>query len=237
MNTFSYKDKNWASERDRNSVSYIGSLCVNLYKYKIFKKTCNKVILKLEGGDVFSNSLLLIIKKYHNVTIGKYSYGSCMLPGVLPTGTIVGSYCSFAANLRVFRRNHPLNYLSQHPFFYNHKLGLVSEDKIQSDGDNPLTIGSDVWIGGSVIVLPGCKNIGNGAVVGAGSVLTKDVNDFEIVAGNPAKKIKDRYSIDIKNKIISSSWWTKSLLELLDAQDLLVSEVTDTSLNEFLKNT
>ena len=57
---------------------------------------------------------------------------------------------------------------------------------------SPLHIAGDVWIGARVIVLPGCKYIGHGAIIGAGSVVTKDVPDWSIVGGNPAKVIKTR---------------------------------------------
>ena len=56
----------------------------------------------------------------------------------------------------------------------------------------PLHIAGDVWIGARVLVLPGCKRIGHGAVIGAGSVVTKDVPDWAIVGGNPAKIIRMR---------------------------------------------
>jgi len=56
----------------------------------------------------------------------------------------------------------------------------------------PLNINSDVWIGARVIVLPGCKNIGKGVIIGAGSVVTKDIPDYAVVGGNPAKIIRFR---------------------------------------------
>lgn len=56
----------------------------------------------------------------------------------------------------------------------------------------PLVVGDDVWFGARVIVLPGCRNIGKGAIIGAGAVVTKDVPDYAIVGGNPAKVIKYR---------------------------------------------
>ena len=56
----------------------------------------------------------------------------------------------------------------------------------------PLHIAGDVWIGARVIVLPGCKRIGHGAVIGAGSVVTKDVPDWAVVGGNPAQVIRYR---------------------------------------------
>jgi len=59
-------------------------------------------------------------------------------------------------------------------------------------GKTELEIGNDVWIGARVIVLPGCKKIGNGVVIGAGSVVTKDIPDFVVVGGNPARILKHR---------------------------------------------
>jgi maltose O-acetyltransferase len=66
---------------------------------------------------------------------------------------------------------------------------------IGAEGDllvSPLEIGYDVWIGTRVIVLPGCKKIGAHSIIGAGAVVTKDVADYSIVAGNPAKVIRMR---------------------------------------------
>ena len=59
-------------------------------------------------------------------------------------------------------------------------------------GKSSLKIGNDVWIGARVIVLPGCKTIGNGVIIGAGAVVTKDIPDYAIVGGNPAKILKYR---------------------------------------------
>ena len=63
-------------------------------------------------------------------------------------------------------------------------------------GKTPLEIVGDVWIGARVIILPGCKKIGKGVIIGAGSVVTKDVPDYAIVGGNPARVIKYRHEID-----------------------------------------
>ena len=62
----------------------------------------------------------------------------------------------------------------------------------ESKEKTPLYIAGDVWIGARVVVLPGCKRIGHGAIIGAGSVVTKDVPDYAIVGGNPAKLIRFR---------------------------------------------
>lgn len=68
----------------------------------------------------------------------------------------------------------------------------IPMSKQGSFGKTPLHISSDVWIGARVIVLPGCRHIGHGAIIGACAVVTKDVPDYAIVAGNPAKVVKYR---------------------------------------------
>lgn len=70
----------------------------------------------------------------------------------------------------------------------NHSL----EDFSQNENKDPLHIGRNVWIGARAIVLSGCRQIGEGAVIGAGAVVTHDVPDYAVVAGNPAKVIKMR---------------------------------------------
>ncbi|MEP3248193.1 MAG: CatB-related O-acetyltransferase [Sneathiella sp.] len=192
---------------------------------------------RLEGDRFFSKTLRDILLHYHEVTVGSYSYGPCLVPGILPRGTIVGSYCSFGGELQVFRRNHPDTTLSQHPFFYNAGLGFVENDTIQLDQENPLVIGSDVWIGSRVTILPGCKNIGDGAMIGAGSIITKDVPSYALVAGTPAKELKKRYSEDIEKLVQQSRWWEMPLPELLQAGNLLVDEMTVEGLRGFISKT
>jgi len=206
---------NWAKNRELNSCSLLSNAIFGAYKFNVLRKYCLRLANKLEHGVFFSQTLRKIFKQYHGVTVGSYSYGPCFTPGVLPIGSHVGSYCSIAGGLKVFRRNHPLNTLTQHPFFYNKKLGLVEMDTINSDADNPLTIGSDVWIGERVTIMPSCKVIGHGAVIGAGSIVTKDVMACTIVAGNPAKLVKKRFTDRDTENFLNSKWWELSISDLL----------------------
>ena len=77
----------------------------------------------------------------------------------------------------------------------NHNYDKIDVPMI-FQGDNsektPLTVGDDVWFGARVIVLPSCKHIGKGVIVGAGAVVTKDIPDYAIVGGNPARILKYR---------------------------------------------
>ena len=67
-------------------------------------------------------------------------------------------------------------------------------------------IGHDVWIGHGAVVLPG-RNIGTGAVIAAGAVVTKDVGDYTIVAGNPARLVRQRFSTAIAERLKRLGWW------------------------------
>ena len=171
-----------------------------------------KLSLKLEGGEFYSLTARWILEKRFGVVIGHYSYGDCFIPGCFPAGVTVGRYVSIGPGVRVFLRNHPLDRLSMHPFFYNQNLGFVAKDTITT---STLSIGHDAWVGAGTLILPGCSRIGIGAVIGAGSVVTKNVPDFAIVAGNPARVIRMRFPAEQCQKILESEWWERSASECI----------------------
>jgi acetyltransferase-like isoleucine patch superfamily enzyme len=111
----------------------------------------------------------------------------------------------------ILNGNHPLNAKSLHPFFYNPVLGYVDKLLINR---TKLMIGNDVWIGKNVTILPSVSKIENGAAIGAGSVVTKNVPAFAIVAGNPAKIIRYRFDEDIIKEITDSAWWNRDVEDL-----------------------
>lgn len=229
----SEKNVRWIKKQESNSISRFSSLFVYLYRFRLIRVYVLRLCLKLERGVFFSKTLKIILKKYYSVTVGRYSYGPCNLPGYLPEGTIVGSYCSIANGLNVRRRNHPHETLSQHPFFFNHVRGVVDQDTVPTDLDNPLIIGNDVWIGSNVTILPNCTSIGNGAIIGAGAVVTKDVPPYAIFMGVPARKKSARYSDDVCMELEKLKWWRLPLLELLNAGDLLFEPVDLEALKSF----
>ncbi len=136
-------------------------------------------------------------------SIGKYSYvyNSRLLY------TDLGAFCSIAECCVIGGAKHPLDYVSTSPAFYNGGNVLHKHfSKFNFDEYVRTVIGNDVWIGSSCLIKGGIK-IGDGAVVGMGSVVTHDIPPFEIWAGNPAKKIKDRFDEDTKQKLIELKWW------------------------------
>ncbi|MGP8153993.1 MAG: CatB-related O-acetyltransferase [Smithella sp.] len=174
------------------------------------------IISNNEGGAVRSKTLRKIFHDYHDITIGMYSYGGCFDLHNIPAGTVIGRYCSFARNVYILSGNHPFTNKSMHPFFYSPYFGYVDELSITR---TKLVIENDIWIGQNAIILPSVNRIENGAVIAAGAVVSKNVPPFAIVAGNPAKIIKYRFSQQVIDQITQSAWWEKDINEIKENHD------------------
>lgn len=155
-------------------------------------------------------ALRRFFERRYGIEVGLYSYG-CFDRWRMPGPMRVGRYCSIAATVRSVPNNHPIDALTTHPLLYERVFGAVDED---AEGAEPLIIEDDVWIGHNAIILPGCKRIGRGAVVGAGAIVTKDVDRYAIVAGNPARKLRDRFPTDLQAAVEASRWWESDISEL-----------------------
>lgn len=138
----------------------------------------------------------------------------------------IGNYCSISNNVHYFGANHPMEWVSTSAYFYNKKFGYKVDDVKR----HKLVIGNDVWIGYGVIITSGCKYIGNGAVIGAGSIVTKDVEPYTIVAGNPAKKLKSRFDQDTINELNKIEWWE------LTPDFLMENYKSIKNVNQFIKD-
>jgi acetyltransferase-like isoleucine patch superfamily enzyme len=190
-------------------------------KSEFLRQKILELVKRIEKGEFHSNTLRKIFLHYHDIEVGLYSYGGCFKLENIPSGTRFGRYGSFAA-FKIFSRNHPLGFISTHPFFYNTSLGYVKEEKIQH---TQLHIGHDVWIGHNAFIMPGVTEIGNGAVIGAGAVVTKDVPPYAVVVGNPGKIIKYRFSQESIDKIQQTAWWEKPIEEIMKSADLFVRQL------------
>lgn len=170
-----------------------------------------RIATQREGGEMFSLTLRQVLERHYGVVVGDFSYGSLLSPGFADSQTTIGRYVSIGPDVRRFGASHPMQSASLHPFWYNPALGFAAnEDDVER---LPCEIGHDSWIGAGAILLPGCRRVGIGAVVGAGSVVTRDVDDFEVVAGNPARTLRRRFSVQDEGLVRAAAPW------LLDPDD------------------
>src|ERR1043166_7814819 len=142
-----------------------------------------------------------------DVAMGDYSY---VVNDAEITYTTIGKFCSIAAMTRINPGNHPMHRATQAHFTYRASAYFSGESDEAEFFDwrksHRVHIGHDVWIGHGAIVLPG-RNIGTGAVVAAGAIVTRDVLAYTIVAGNPARPIKRRFSEQIADRLARLAWW------------------------------
>ena len=172
------------------------------------------VLRRLEGDAYKSPTLREIFAKYWGVEIGMYTVGACFQPWMVDPETTIGRYCSIADGVRISNGNHPLGLKSTSGLFHNPAFGMC--DDWIGDGLNPLEIGNDVWIGANAVILPEVNRIGNGAVVGAGAVVSKDVPDYGVVLGNPARLVKKRFSDETIAALLAERWWENDFEDLGD---------------------
>jgi acetyltransferase-like isoleucine patch superfamily enzyme len=170
-----------------------------------------------ERSNISTNRLL-------NCNVGRYSY---IGKTITLSNLKVGSFSSIAQDFVILSGRHPLDYVSTSPCFYsgNNALGShfiknenFQEFKLNSEG-YACTVGSDVWIGFGVRVMDGVT-IGNGSVIAAGALLTKDIPPYEIWAGIPAKKISTRFEKEQVERLILIEWWNKPTSWLHDKAHL-----------------
>jgi acetyltransferase-like isoleucine patch superfamily enzyme len=143
--------------------------------------------------------------------LGRYTYisGNCRLGN-----TTIGSFCSIAGEVMAGLGKHPSRgFVSTHPAFFSPRnsgfpLGFV-DTKLFVEGV-PISIGNDVWIGYRAMILDGVQ-VGDGAIVAAGAVVTKDVKAYSIVGGVPAKHIRFRFPEAEVEQLLRIRWWDKDI--------------------------
>jgi len=201
-------------------------ICRMLYAlYAVRRGVLRRLILRtvkaLEGGEMLSMTLRRIFKDYHGVEIGLYSYGSCFSADRVAPHTKIGRYCSVADGLRVLGQDHLMTTKSTHPYFYNPTFGYVER---QLNRTESISIGNDVWIGCNVTIVPSVMSIGDGAIIGAGSLVSKDVPDFAVVVGNPAKVLKYRFAKETILQLQEEKWWNKSIERIEERLEDFIGE-------------
>lgn len=156
--------------------------------------------------------------------IGHKSYGSVIRRGVHNSVTI-GKYCSIAAGLIVDGGfGHNTEFISTYPFsiMFDECSQLTGHPVWKGD----VTIGNDVWIGEDCLIMSGVT-IGDGAVIGARSTVTKDIEPYSINVGSPSRKVKQRFTNDQISDLLKIKWWDWDESKILENAHLLMSKEID----------
>ena len=126
----------------------------------------------------------------------------------------IGAYSSIANGVIIGGGRHPVDWAGMSPVFYAGRDSVSLKLAQHKRPPVPVThVGNDVWIGRSAIVISGVS-IGDGAVIGAGSVVTKDVPPYAIYAGNPARLVRFRFDDGLIQRFLASEWWGRPESEL-----------------------
>jgi chloramphenicol O-acetyltransferase type B len=175
---------------------------------------------------------------HNNIVVGRYSYYSgyyhghsfddCarfLLPDAGADKLIVGSFCSIgsgAAFIMAGNQGHRHDWASSFPFFYMPEMPEFAGalDAFAPAGDT--IIGNDVWIGTEAIVMPGV-HIGHGAVIGTRALVTRDVEPYTIIGGNPGKPLRKRFDENQIAMLLEMEWWDWPEEQLKAAMPLLCS--------------
>jgi len=161
-----------------------------------------------------------------NVKVGKYntfhpntiivnsSVGDCVYiaAGSHINEAEIGKFCSIGPNVKAGLGMHPTHMVSTFPAFFSDRgqCQIMFSDKCYYEEIGKIKIGNDVWIGASAIIMDNVT-IGDGAIVAAGAVVTKNVPPYAIVGGVPAKVIKYRFTEDIVESLLATKWWDNNI--------------------------
>jgi len=197
----------------------------------LIKKVLRKIINFASEED---KTPVFYTKDYFNgkkFIIGEFTYGK---PKVLfdnaDINLTIGKYCSIAEAVTIFLGgNHRIDWITTYPFNVFHADKIENMEK-RSATKGSVIIGNDVWIGFGSTILSGVT-IGNGAVIAACSVVTKDIGPYEIWGGNPAKILKKRFSEENIERLLNINWWDWDHDKVIDNLENLCSE----NITEFMK--
>lgn len=165
-------------------------------KYKI-----NEILLRKKWRKLNKHNFTKITRAFQLdiAQVGKGTYGTLNIYsyGSFNEKLVIGNFVSIGPNVTfLLGGNHNYNFFSTYPF----KVKLLGEES-EAHSNGPIIIEDDAWIGINVTLLSGIR-IGKGSIVGAGSVVTRDVPPYAIAVGNPATVIKYRFSKEIINKLL-----------------------------------
>jgi acetyltransferase-like isoleucine patch superfamily enzyme len=196
-----------------------------LNRIALFLKKMRRKLVSSSDRNIYTKDLL-----GDRYLIGDHTYGK---PRVISwgegTSLTIGKYCSISRNVTIFLGSeHRIDWVSTYPFpvIWEDAKSITGHPSTKGD----VIIGNDVWIGYEVTILSGV-HIGDGAAIGACSVVTKDVPPYAIVAGNPARVLRYRFDEGTIKKLLKIKWWDWPDEKVKKNVHLICSD----SINAFIK--
>lgn len=185
---------------------------VRLIKSKILEYKNRDKFLKIGYMSNATNCKFSMYNTIYNkvslneVTLGDFTY---IAGNTSISKTTIGKFCSIGPDCKIGLGKHPTkDFVSTHPIFFStlKQAQITFADKDYFKEFENITVGNDVWIGANVIIVDGVS-IGNGAIIAAGSVVTKNIPHYAIVGGIPAKIIRNRFEKEEIEKLLEMKWW------------------------------
>lgn len=168
-------------------------------------KFIQKMHLKaIRDSSIHKTSKVEAGSMIYNVDMSKHSFCGY---GTEIINCEIGAFCSIANGVVIGGGEHPINWVSTSPVFYSGRDSVKAKfSEYERNPAKRTIIGNDVWIGRNAILKQGVS-IGHGAIVGMGSIVTRDVQPYSIVGGNPAKLIRYRFDQTMIEELLNSKWW------------------------------
>jgi virginiamycin A acetyltransferase len=162
-----------------------------------------------------------------DIRLGRYV--SIMGPGSVLSAIVnhieIGSFSSIGQSVQIQDSNHRIDKVSTY-FMGRNLFGEGLSRDVTSPG--PIVIGEDVWVGSNSSILAGVT-IGRGSIIGAGSVVNKDVPPYSIAVGNPARVIRQRFSDRVIDELEASQWWTWSIEKIMSQKENFCKPINEGS--------
>lgn len=198
------------------NIKYIASKIFKKARLSSIKNSSVDSTSKIESGSLFVGSIM-----------DKHSFCGydCEI-----INTVIGSYCSIGNNVKIGGGEHPISWVSTSPVFYEGRDSVSKKfSQFKREPLKKTIIENDVWIGQNALIRQGV-NIGTGAVIGMGSIVTKDVTPYSIVAGNPAKILRYRFEDSVIDGLLKTKWWELDDKDLTGYANLIQNPI------EFIKS-
>lgn len=232
INNIEFFTDNLISTRSHERKAYLYSSDIdNIFKdLNIYTSARNGGISRFKNNERFQMGRFAVVEQYSMFLKGSFIFSMGSFSSTnsqLPINTIVGRYSSIAHNVQRMYGSHPTDRFTTSMLTYDSKVAAFN-DYIKSTNKevtqiahglpngSPLIIGNDVWIGQDVTFSTSGINVGDGAIVAAGSLVTKDVPPYAIVGGVPARLIKYRFSLETIDKLLNLKWWNYGFADFND---------------------